>query len=147
MLVSFHSLSSNVNIWGNWALFKASSGSDGKESACNAGDPGSIPGLGKSTGKGKGNPLQYSCLEKPARFYCPWDCKSQTWLSDETTANSEICVNCSFYSRWLVSPATYVSLSILNFACSINSSKWKDTAWFFCDDWLVSLHKVFETHS
>ena len=36
----------------------------GKESASNAGDPGSIPGLGRSTGEGNGNPLQYSCLEK-----------------------------------------------------------------------------------
>ena len=38
-------------------------GSDGKESACSAGDPGSIPGLGRSPGEGNGNPLQYSCLE------------------------------------------------------------------------------------
>ena len=37
--------------------------SDGKESACNAGDLGSIPGLGRSPGEGNGNPLQYSCLE------------------------------------------------------------------------------------
>ena len=36
-----------------------------KESACNAGDPGSIPGLGRSPGEGNGNPLQYSCLENP----------------------------------------------------------------------------------
>ena len=40
-------------------------GSDGKESACNAGDLGSLPGLGKSPGGGNGNPLQYSCLENP----------------------------------------------------------------------------------
>ena len=40
-------------------------GSDGKESACNAGDLGSIPGLGRSPGEGNGNPLQYSCLESP----------------------------------------------------------------------------------
>ena len=40
-------------------------GSDGKESACNAGDPGSIPGLGKSPGEENGNPLHYSCLENP----------------------------------------------------------------------------------
>ena len=33
-------------------------------SACNAGDPGSIPGLGRSSGEGNGNPFQYSCLEK-----------------------------------------------------------------------------------
>ena len=38
-------------------------GSDGKESACNAGDVGSVPGLGRSPGEGDGNPLQYSCLE------------------------------------------------------------------------------------
>ena len=38
-------------------------GSDGKESACDAGHPGSIPGLGRSPGEGNGNPLQYSCLE------------------------------------------------------------------------------------
>ena len=38
-------------------------GSDGKESACNAGDLGSIPGLGRSPGEGNGNPLQYSCLQ------------------------------------------------------------------------------------
>ena len=35
----------------------------GKESACNAGDPGSIPGSGRSPGEGNGHPLQYSCLE------------------------------------------------------------------------------------
>ena len=40
-------------------------GSDGKASAYNAGDLGSIPGLGRSSGEGNGNPLQYSCLENP----------------------------------------------------------------------------------
>ena len=39
--------------------------SDGKESALNAGDLGSIPGLERSPGDGNGNPLQYSCLENP----------------------------------------------------------------------------------
>ena len=37
----------------------------GKESACNAGDPGLIPGLGRFPGEGNDNPLQYSCLENP----------------------------------------------------------------------------------
>ena len=37
----------------------------GKESACQAGDAGLIPGLGRSPGEGNGNPLQYSCLENP----------------------------------------------------------------------------------
>ena len=42
-------------------------GSDGKESACNAGDLGLIPGLERSPGEGNGKPLQYFCLEK-----VPW---------------------------------------------------------------------------
>ena len=43
--------------------FPGSSGD--KESACNVGDPGLIPGPGKSSGEGNGNPLQYSCLDNP----------------------------------------------------------------------------------
>ena len=46
----------------NW-LWGFPGGSVGKESACNAGDPGLIPGWGRTPGEGKGNPLQYSCLE------------------------------------------------------------------------------------
>ena len=38
-------------------------GSEGKKYACNAGDPGSVPGLGRSSGEGNGYPLQYSGLE------------------------------------------------------------------------------------
>ena len=45
--------------------------SDGKESACNAEDPGLIPGLGTSPGGGHGNPLQYSCL-KNSMDRGPW---------------------------------------------------------------------------
>ena len=40
-------------------------GSDGKESACNAGDVGSIPGLGRFPGEGNSYPVQYSCLKNP----------------------------------------------------------------------------------
>ena len=46
-----------------WPYWDFPGGSDGKVSAYNAGDPGSIPGLGRSPGEGNGNPLQYSCLE------------------------------------------------------------------------------------
>ena len=42
---------------------RAPCGSDGKESACNAGDLSSIPRLGRSLGERNGNPLQYSCME------------------------------------------------------------------------------------
>ena len=51
-------------------------GSAGKESAFNAGDMGSIPGLGKSPGGGNGNPLQYSCLDRGA--WGPTVTKSRT---------------------------------------------------------------------
>ena len=46
-------------------MMKFPGGSDGKASAYNVGDPGSIPGLGRSSGEGNGNPLLYSCLENP----------------------------------------------------------------------------------
>ena len=58
-----------------------------KESACNAGDPGSIPGSGRSPGEGNGNALQYSCLEnlygqRSLADYSPWGHKSWTQLSN-----------------------------------------------------------------
>ena len=54
----FLGLQNHCRLWlqGSW---------DGKASAYNAGDPGSVLGLGRSSGKGNGNPLQYSCLENP----------------------------------------------------------------------------------
>ena len=56
-------------------------GSEHKESACNAGDPGSIPGLRRSPGEGNGYPLWYCCLENFKvrgawwATYSPWGCK------------------------------------------------------------------------
>ena len=55
--------SSGLDLTWPWTGFPA--GSVGKDSACNAGDLGSIPGLGRFPGEGNGNPLQYSCLENP----------------------------------------------------------------------------------
>ena len=57
-------------------------GSVGKESTCNAGDLGSIPGLGRSPGKGKGHPLQYFGLENSMDCIVHGVTKNQTWLSD-----------------------------------------------------------------
>ena len=62
-------------------------GSDGKESACNTGDLGLIPELGRSPGEGNGYPLQYSCLENSMDrgAWLATHCgvtKSRTWLSD-----------------------------------------------------------------
>ena len=60
-----------------WQYMGFPGGSDHKESACNPGDPGSIPGLGRSPGEENGNPVQYSCLETPRgqkslAAYSPW---------------------------------------------------------------------------
>ena len=63
-------------------------GAEVKASACNVGDPGSIPGSGRSPGEGNGNPLQYSCLENPMKGGAWWAtvhgvAKSRTRLSDK----------------------------------------------------------------
>ena len=69
---SFHSLlfpaesASNLRMNLQYGFFLGfPGGSEVKVSASNVGDPGSIPGLGRSPGEGNGNPLQYSCLENP----------------------------------------------------------------------------------
>ena len=64
-------------------------GSEGKASACIMGDPGSIPGLGRYPGEGKGNPLQYAWLENPMDRGAWWAtihgvAKSWTQLSNFT---------------------------------------------------------------
>ena len=64
-------------------------GSDSKESVCNAGDLGLIPGLGRSLGDGNGNPLQYSCMENSMdggtwQATVHWVAKSWTLWSDFT---------------------------------------------------------------
>ena len=71
-------------------------GSEVKASACNAGDLGLIPGLGRSPGEGNGNPLQYSCLENPMDRGAWWAtvhgvAKSRTQLSDFTSGWAEAC--------------------------------------------------------
>ena len=81
-----------------YRLFKGigCSGSYGKESACNAGDPSSIPWSRRSPGEGNGKPLQYSCLEN-SMDRGAWQAtvhgvaKSQTQLSDDTSHFSCSC--------------------------------------------------------
>ena len=59
------SVQSKINFYMSTVVIDFPRGSDGKVSVYNAGDPGSIPGLGRSLGEGNGNPLQYYCLENP----------------------------------------------------------------------------------
>ena len=54
-----------ISILKDYSLSGFPGGSEVKVSACSTGDPGSIPGSGRSPGEGNGNPLQYSCLENP----------------------------------------------------------------------------------
>ena len=92
-----------------------------KESACNAGDLGSIPGLGRSPGEGKGYPLQYAGLENSMKCTVHGVMKSRTWLSHShftvaltlwmyhtfSTSESLCCLlgvqNCFFSLWWLIS--------------------------------------------
>ena len=119
-----------------WYGFTCSS--VGKGSACSAGDLGSIPGLGRSPGEGKGNPLQYSCLESP------WTEKpgglqsmgSREWLNHHHQAKSEqrarqwSTAHCGLYmsgletesSRWGVGRSVSIlDHSALLPSCSIPS--------------------------
>ena len=59
-------------------------GSEGKASACNAGDPGSIPGSGRSPAEGNGSPLQYSWLENPIDSGAWWATVQGVAESDTT---------------------------------------------------------------
>ena len=77
MLAILSLLPFHVNLRGGGNLRGLPGGSDSKESTCNAGDLGSIPGLGRSPRGGHGNPLQYSYLENPHGQrspvgYSPW---------------------------------------------------------------------------
>ena len=67
-----------------WSIYlqSGSCGSAGKESTCNVGDLGLLPGLGRSPGEGKGYPLKYSSLENSMDCIVHGVMKSRTWLSD-----------------------------------------------------------------
>ena len=81
-------------------------GSDGKDSACNAGDPGSIPGLGRCPGEGNDYELQYSCLEefhgqRSLVGYSPQGCKES-----DTTERLTLSLHGSSIVRFLRKPHT-----------------------------------------
>jgi len=73
-------------------------GSDGKESACNAGDLGSIPGLERCPGEGNGNPLQYSHLEEPMDRGAWWaivsGVKKELDITKQLTLSILMCGKC-----------------------------------------------------
>ena len=97
-----------------------------KASVCNAGDPGLIPGLGRSPGEGNGNPLQHSCLENPMDrgAWCATVhgvAKSRTRLSNFTFTFTLISTD-DFYSHMtevLTMMATNANLAIAAFLIGI----------------------------
>ena len=71
--------------WGGWVrqrgyTYTYSDGSVGKESACNAGDPSSIPGSGRFTGEGMGHPLKYSWASLVAQLVKNLPAMQETWV-------------------------------------------------------------------
>ena len=118
--------------------------SDGKASAYNAGDPGSIPGSGRSPGEGNGN--QYSCLENPMDWGAWWATihgvtKSRTWLSDFTSLHFTVMPNSSrgndtFFKR------TYASMPQLpGLLYSVFLTPWQATVTPHLHQRLLSTHR------
>ena len=83
---------------GLYTSFPCSSNS--KESACDVGDTGSIPGSGRSSGEGNGNPLQYSCLENPVDRGVWWATVHGVAKSDLVTKQQLNVLQCCFSFVW-----------------------------------------------
>ena len=85
-------------------------GSGSKESACNVGDLGSIPGMGRSPGGRHGYPLQYSCLENPHEQrslagYSPWGHKESEMIEQLSTAQHIMWpYGCPWRRKWRSTP-------------------------------------------
>ena len=131
--------------WVTVSYFGGSCGSDGKESACNVGNLGSIPGSGRSPGERNGNPLQYTCwkiswTEEPARLQSMGS-QSRTWLSDFTftfpTQGSNsylLCLlpipekgnakECSCLGRWILYQLSTWEAHIFLYLLIKNLSHW-----------------------
>ena len=124
--------------------------SDSKESACNAGDLGSISGLGRSPGEGKGYPVQYCGLENSMDcivcihgLYSPWGCKKSDtteWISQEISHETyhyyyNILLLKNF--KCLLFSERVAELSII-----FPSEKWKwkllSCVWLFVTPWIYS---------
>ena len=108
-------------------------GSAGKESACNEGNLGSIPGLGRSPGEGKGYPFQYSGLESSTVCIVHGVAKSWTWLSDFHFTLVSISPTC--HQGQHLSIQTWEAPEGLN---GFSSALWDSSL-----DWLLSTIQVW----
>ena len=129
LFTPFHLFSPDVvyfNLFLSFSFFiDFPGGSDGKASAYNAGDPGSIPGLGRSSGEGNGNPLQYSCLgnlqysclENGLRSvvgYSPWGHKES-----DTTGRLHFLSFLPIYSHLSLVPIVTVTTMFSDLMCVV----------------------------
>ena len=137
-------------------------GSEAKASACNAGDLGSIPGSGRSSGEGNGNPLQYSCLENPMDRGAWWAtvhgvAKSQTRLSDFTSLHfkhsiSDSCsLPCCYYCYQYLLRGVSISTKYSGFIHHGFKTSWlclsiNKLAIIFYVLWCISLHLLHYKH-
>ena len=109
------------------------SGWEVKASACNEGDMGSIPGLGRSPGKGNGNPLQYSCLENPMDGGAWWAtvhgvAKSRTLLfTGFLTLRTSLSLN--FHSLCALLSFLFLSVDLFNHLI-LKNQKTKTKPWY-----------------
>ena len=103
----------------NWILFSFPGGSDSKASVYNAGDPGSIPGLGRSLEEGNGNPLQYSCLKNST------DCLPRSLVVDSPWSHKEADTTFIPQLFKLPHPFNYCLLACLNW------TPWQNLYLFF----------------
>ena len=116
-------------------------GSDGKESACNAGELSLIPGLGRSPRGGNGNPLQYSCLENPhgqrnLTGYSPWGHKESDITELLRTAQ---CLSKTFLLIWVLSSLFgFIWLSFLVLTWQLSLLIW-DLSFFIL---MYSFHAI-----
>ena len=87
-------------------------GSDGKESACYVGDPGSTPGSGRSPGEGNGNLLHYSCLENPMDGGA-WQAKVHGVAKSLTQLHSHLKQSCSEDSKICYQSLTFGPFTLI----------------------------------
>ena len=116
-------------------------GSDGKESACNVGDPGLIPGLGRSPGEEKGYAIQYSW--RIPGLYIPWD-----WEESDTTERLSLSQlsspsQCLAYSKHLKQALKKKSINKINCYCKCELFQifWK-VIWKYLES--LKIHLNFE---
>ena len=136
-------------------------GSDGKELACDAGDLGSIPGLGRSPRGGNGSPLQSSCLENPHRQrslagYSPWGSKKSDMTERLSTVASPVVRSPGFdwihplvkkLRSHIVSFLSWIFLMVNYFVSSIHNKA--SSRVVFCFQVLTKAsktHKKLHTH-